>query len=228
MSKTKRALLIAAGVLSLALVTFVVSARRFIFPEKLNVVSIASAAEYQDPARMKRAMALPVAARYEAGAIAFQTNGSLCGPTSIANVLRSLDQAGVLAPQIIEGTGKCRMGVCFGGITLDELADMAREKTKRKVTVLRDLTAEEFRGHVTKSNSPDRRYVINFDRGPLFGKRTGHHSPIGGYLEGEDLVLVIDVNEKYKPWLVRTDRLYEAMNTVDPSAEKKRGLLLIE
>src|SRR5688572_5645817 len=182
MSRTKRTLLIVVGVLLLAVVAFVVSARRFIFPEKLDVVSIAAAAEYQDPARMKRALALPVAARYEAGAITFQPNGSLCGPTSIANVMRSLDQAGVLAPQIIEGTDKCRMGVCFGGLTLDELADIARDKTKRKVTLLRDVTAEQFRGHVTQSNSPDRRYVINFDRGPLFGKRTGHHSPIGGYL----------------------------------------------
>ena len=54
----------------------------------------------------------------------------------------------------------------------------------------------------------------------------GHHSPIGGYLEAEDLVLVLDVNEKFKPWLVERSRLYDAMNTVD--GDKKRGLLRIE
>lgn len=51
----------------------------------------------------------------------------------------------------------------------------------------------------------------------------GHHSPIGGYLEAEDLVYVMDVNEDYKPWLVSRETLYAAMNTFD--GEKKRGML---
>jgi hypothetical protein len=41
-------------------------------------------------------------------------------------------------------------------------------------------------------------------------------------------VLVLDVNAKYEPWLVKTDRLFTAMDTIDPSTDKKRGLLLIE
>ena len=48
-------------------------------------------------------------------------------------------------------------------------------------------------------NDFSRRYVINFARAPIFGSGVGHHSPIGGYLEAEDLVLVLDVNEKFKP-----------------------------
>jgi len=68
----------------------------------------------------------------------------------------------------------------------------------------------------------------NFTRGPLFGTGGGHHSPIAGYLGDEDLVLVLDVNDKYGPWLVKAERLYDAMNTVDTGARKKRGLLLIE
>jgi hypothetical protein len=36
------------------------------------------------------------------------------------------------------------------------------------------------------------------------------------------------VNKKYGPWLVKPARLYEAMNTLDGGAQKKRGLLLIE
>ena len=75
-------------------------------------------------------------------------------------------------------------------------------------------------------NDSSRRYVINFARAPIFGSGVGHHSPIGGYLEAEDLVLVLDVNEKFKPWLVERSRLYDAMNTVD--GDKKRGLLRIE
>ena len=41
-------------------------------------------------------------------------------------------------------------------------------------------------------------------------------------------MLVLDVNEKYGPWLAKSERLYEAMNTLDTVAQKKRGLLLIE
>jgi hypothetical protein len=61
---------------------------------------------------------------------------------------------------------------------------------------------------------------------PIFGDGVGHHSPIGGYLEAEDLVLVLDVNKKFQPWLVESTRLFSAMNTLD--GDKKRGLLLIE
>jgi len=35
-------------------------------------------------------------------------------------------------------------------------------------------------------------------------------------------------NRKYGPWLLKSERLYEAMNTVDTGARQKRGLLLIE
>jgi len=34
----------------------------------------------------------------------------------------------------------------------------------------------------------------NFNRAQIFGAGVGHHSPIGGYLEAEDLVFVLDVN----------------------------------
>ena len=67
--------------------------------------------------------------------------------------------------------------------------------------------------------------MINFHRRPLFGAGGGHHSPIGGYLEPEDLVFVLDVNERFGPWLVSSDRLFEAMDSVDSSSGMKRGLL---
>ena len=41
-----------------------------------------------------------------------------------------------------------------------------------------------------------------------------------------DLVLVLDVNESYRPWLVSPERLFEAVDTADSG--KKRGLLHIE
>src|SRR5215204_6508971 len=77
-----------------------------------------------------------------------------------------------------------------------------------------------------QANDPRHRYIINFSRAPIFGAGVGHHSPIGGYLENEDLVLVLDVNPDFKPWLVERTRLYGAMNTF--ADDQKRGLLLIE
>ncbi|TIM19628.1 MAG: phytochelatin synthase, partial [Mesorhizobium sp.] len=51
---------------------------------------------------------------------------------------------------------------------------------------------------------------------------------VGGYLEAEDMVFVLDVNEDYKPWLIERERLFSAMDTIDSDGDKKRGLLLIE
>jgi hypothetical protein len=176
---------------------------------------------------LDKAWKLPVAATFAAH-VAWQSNASRCGPASIANAFRSLGEEETTEAAVLDGTGMCWTGLCIIGLTLDELADVARTKTMRKVTVLRDLTADEFREHMKHANDSGRRYVINFTREKIFGAGSGHHSPIGGYLEAEDLVFVLDVNENYKPWLVERERLFSAMDTIDGDGDKKRGLLLIE
>jgi hypothetical protein len=202
--------------------------RRFLVREEVpGVVPIATTAEYQDRALLETAWALPVASRYHAGFFS-QPNGSVCGPTSVANVLRSRGRARTDVDRVLDGTGECWTGMCFGGLTLDQLAEVARHAGAGEVTVLRDLTLAEFREHLAHANDADRRYTINFDRGPLFAYRGGHHSPIAGYLADRDLVFVLDTNDKYGPWLVDADRLYEAMDTVDPSSGRKRGMLLYQ
>ena len=192
-----------------------------------HVVSIKETRDYQDPALLKKAWALPVAAAYQSD-IDFQRNASVCGPASLVNVLHSLKQPGN-QESILQGTNiSTVLGYLPQGLTLDQLADIARMKLQAKVTVLRDMDLTAFREQLSHVNDRSRRYVINFSRGPLFATGGGHHSPIAGYLDEEDLVLVLDVNRKYGPWLVRSQRLYEAMNTVDTAAQKKRGLLLIQ
>jgi hypothetical protein len=177
------------------------------------------------PELIDRAWKLPVAATFNTD-ITWQSNGSRCGPASLANALRSLGEEETTEAEVLDGTGMCWTGFCVIGLTLDELAGVAQTKTKRKVSVLRNLTADEFREHMRRANDPGRRYIINFTREKIFGAGSGHHSPIGGYLEAEDLVFVLDVNEDYKPWLVERERLFSAMDTLD--GDKKRGLLLIE
>ena len=174
---------------------------------------------------VERGWKLPAAASFRHG-VNWQSNASLCGPSSLANVFRSFGEDATSERTVLAGTGLCWTGFCIMGLTLDELAGLARAKTRRGVTVLRDMSAEEFREHLKRSNDPAHRYIINFDRKMIFGAGAGHHSPIGGYLENEDLVFVLDVNRDYRPWLVERTRLFDAMNTWD--GDKKRGMLLIE
>jgi len=197
------------------------------FPPRFDVVSIASLPEYQDPALLERAWSLPVARTF-LHELDFQSNGSICGPTSIANTFRSLGEGPVTPRTVLEGTGKCPFDFCFGGLTLDDLASVVRAKSRHSVTVLSGLSLDEFRMHMHHTNDADRRYLVNFQRGMLFGKGVGHHSPIAGYLEDRDLVFVLDVNPRFGPWLVSTERLYRAVNSPDSRSGRPRGLLLIQ
>jgi hypothetical protein len=177
------------------------------------------------PELVERAWRLPVATTFNRQ-LSWQSNGSRCGPAAIANAYRSLGEEASTEGKVLAGTGRCWTGVCILGLTLDELADVARANTRRKITVLRDLSEEQFREHLRRSNDPGRRYIVNFSRERIFGAGVGHHSPIGGYLESEDLVFILDVNPDYQPWLVERTRLFAAVNSLD--GDKKRGLLLIE
>jgi hypothetical protein len=193
-------------------------------PAEVSPAAIEASVE-QSPQLLNRAWTLPVAGGF-GRILNWQTNGSLCGPASVANVFRSIGEDETSEAEVLEGTGWCRLGFCWMGLTLDELAELARAHTQRSVTVLRGLTPEEFQRHMEASNNPSKRYIVNFSREAIFGAGVGHHSPIGGYLQAEDLVFVLDVNERFKPWLVSREKLYSAVNTFDGA--QKRGLLLIE
>jgi hypothetical protein len=201
--------------------------RATLFAPHFDVPSIAATPQYQDRALLARAWALPVAATFDQRVVS-QSNGSVCGPASIANILRSLGVADASQGKVIDGSGHCWTGLCIPGLTLDELAEVARKKTSKKVTVIRDITLDELRVHLRRTNDPSRRYLVNFHRGLLFGKGVGHHSPIAGYLESDDLALVLDVNGSFGPWLVSSERLFRAMDSIDSSSGKKRGLLVFE
>lgn len=204
----------------------VLSAGALVVIDRSRVPSQAIASSVnRAPTLMERAWRLPVAATFHRQ-VSWQSNGSRCGPAAIANAYRSLGEAANTEEKVLAGTGRCWSGVCILGLTLDELAEVARANTTRSITVLRDLSEEQFREHLRHSNDPGRRYVVNFSRAQIFGAGVGHHSPIGGYLEAEDLVFILDVNSAFQPWLVERTRLFAAVNTLDGA--KKRGLLLIE
>src|ERR1700738_3921056 len=164
------------------------------------------------PELVERAWRLPVAATFNRQ-LTWQSIVSRCGPAAVANIYRSLKEAAATEAKVLVGGGWT--GMCIIGLTLDELADVARVNMSRSVTVLRYLTEEQFREHLRRSNVPGRRYIVNFNRERIFGAGGGHHSPIGGYLEHEDLVFALDVNSQFQPWLVERSRLFSAVNTHD-------------
>jgi hypothetical protein len=181
--------------------------------------SIRSHATYQRADLLQRAWALPVASLY--APLRSQTMLSICGPTSVANVLRSL--------QVQTGNNPFRK---FGvrPMSLDQLVSESAAVVPAgwAVTSVRPADVEALRRELRLANTPGHRYVANFSRKWLFGRGGGHHSPIGGYLEEEDLAFVLDVNAGYGPWLVPPARLFEAMDTADWAGGDKRGLAHFE
>lgn len=215
---------VAVGAGAVALLIAVAAAVVWLNIPRVSPEAIASSVT-RTPALIEEAWALPAAAAFERR-LDPQSNASFCGPASLANIFRSVGERATSESAVLDGTGMCWIGVCPVGLTLDEVAVAARAHTKRTVTVMRDLSLEDFRAQMRLTNDPARRVMINFARKPIFGAGGGHHSPIGGYLEGQDLVFVLDVNEAFGPWLIESERLYQAMDTMD--GEKKRGLIIIE
>lgn len=179
-----------------------------------------SATTWQRPDLLARAWALPVAKRYSP--LLSQGFTSICGPTSVANVLRSMG--------VRSGKNPLR-GFGFRAMSLDQVVAEAAEVLPApwRVGAVRPATVDDLRAELKTSNDEGRRFVVNFARAPLFGGGSGHHSPLGGYLEEEDLAFVLDVNRGFGPWLVAAERLFEAMNTVaDWATAKTRGLARFE
>lgn len=173
----------------------------------------------QDRALLERAWQLPVAKRY--APLLSQSVSSICGPTSVANVLRSMG--------VRVGKNPFRR---FGlrAMSLDQVVTESAEVVPAgwKVTAVRPRTLDALRPHLRQSNDARFRYVTNFSRAPLFGRGGGHHSPLAGYLEEEDLAFVLDVNAGFGPWLVPAAKFFDAMNTSDGRGGPTRGLACFE
>lgn len=170
----------------------------------------------QNAELLEQALSLPSARRYHP--LLSQSAFSICGPTSVANVLRSIG----------EDRGKnpfSRFGL--RAMSLDQVTDESAEilPTTWKVETVRVPDAEALRDELRASNEPEHRFIANFSRRPIFAHGGGHHSPLGGYLEREDLALVLDVNAGYGPWLVSAEKLFEAVSTMDRGDGRSRGLV---
>ena len=164
-----------------------------------------------------------------------QSRRAYCGvatATVVVNALRHpsipLTQATFFTPQVTAVRSALR--VAFGGLTLDELAELLRAQGLAVVvvhTAQTDLAA--FRtAALAVLAEPAQFLITNYDRVVLHQQGAGHISPVGAYDSGSDRILVLDVAvHKYPPTWVRAVDLWNAMNTVDSASGATRGYLLV-
>ncbi|TYZ62788.1 hypothetical protein PybrP1_003595 [[Pythium] brassicae (nom. inval.)] len=91
------------------------------------------------------------------------------------------------------------------------------------------LSLDAFREYVKRScASSDELVVLNYTRKALAQTGDGHFSPVGGYNEASDMLLLLDVARfKYPPHWVRLPLVFEALQCVDTSSGLPRGLVLL-
>lgn len=85
---------------------------------------------------------------------------------------------------------------------------------------------ESFRGSILEAacESSDAFTATSFCRATLGQTGGGHFSPIGGYHEGTDAALVLDVARfKYPPYWVPLEKLWEASLATDDVTGESRG-----
>jgi hypothetical protein len=197
---------------------------------KTTDYSIKNEQGYQDKELIANAWQLPVARTLKNNFI-YQENGAFCGPASVVNTFNSLGIEGFNQSIVIGNSSVYYIKARLLGLTLDEMRTVFEDNLKKagysnwSVTAYRNLNINQFRAHLRQANHLDFRYVINFSRLPIFGVDVGHHSLIGGYIESNDSVFVLDVLGDYRQFLVSIEKLFMAMNTIDSETEKKRGLI---
>ena len=237
-----------------SVIRFALAVRNFATVEFKAQPSIKSDPRYQDPDLLAKAAQLPVARRYLRGQwqnVVFQPREGYCGHASVYTVLLSLSDS---EPKMGPSVPVVSFPMFPRPFVVDNLAVLLEQELRARAIPFRDvavirhvdcsstscsaLTLEEFRQRLRETNDPHYRFIANFLRSPLFYCDSGngmqfrklfggHFSPIAGYLEDEDLALVLDVNRKFGFWLVPAPRLYEACCARDFSSGRARGLIRV-
>ena len=115
------------------------------------------------------------------------------------------------------------------GLDIDELSCLARCNGAEVQTVRADaVDIDAWRSALATASRGEIVVIASYDRGALGQTGSGHFSPIGGYHRARDMVLVLDVARfKYPPHWVSVDRLWRAMQPVDPITERPRGFMIL-
>ncbi|KAJ3122050.1 hypothetical protein HK098_003146 [Nowakowskiella sp. JEL0407] len=117
------------------------------------------------------------------------------------------------------------------GVTLSEFACLARcNGLKAEVKRAHEVNREKFLEDIKIAcRDPNNFMVVSYDRGTLGQTGTGHFSPIGGYNETNNMVLILDVARfKYPSYWVSVDILWESLQPHDTKTNKPRGYVMLE
>lgn len=172
-----------------------------------------------------------------------QTRPAFCGVASSVVVLNSLPAGPVMkgmpAEQLTQqsffddATSKVRneWRVTFGGMTLAQLRDLLNAHgANATATYASDTTLDAFR-ELAKTNlaTPGDYLLVNYQRGALGQRPTGHISPLAAYNAENDRFLILDVAAyKYPPVWVKAEDLWSGINAIDPSTGRTRGFVVVK
>ena len=177
-----------------------------------------------------------------------QSEPSFCSLSSLAMVLNALNHdpkrtwKGVwrwVSEETLQCETRDRCGHSLDRVKAEGMSFCEFESLAEchKVTMLsiraqqNEDELEKFRAFVKYSCSAvtsDFFLICNFSRKYLQQTGDGHFSPIGGYHEKSDMVLILDVARfKYPPYWVPLRSLWESMAVLDAKTEKPRGYFIV-
>jgi hypothetical protein len=116
------------------------------------------------------------------------------------------------------------------GITRDEMVEILTRQGVKATTVAGDSVDEStLRTLMQKSLGDDGQFVlVNFSRSSLGQEGWGHWSVLAAYDAQSDRVLILDVSKyMYAPEWIGINTLRIAIDTLDTTSNKKRGLVFV-
>lgn len=121
------------------------------------------------------------------------------------------------------------------GLTLPKVACLARcNGASTAMKYGSDATEQEFRADISRicrqtiDDKNRQILIVSYARPVLNQSGSGHFSPIGGYHEASDMVLIMDVARfKYPPHWVPLSMLFQALQPIDPETNRSRGYVMI-
>ena len=165
-----------------------------------------------------------------------QSRRAFCGVASSVIALNSLHTHLPTVTQRTIFNQKTRklihpLQVTFGGMTLAQLNNILQvHQLKTKIVYANDIELDQFRLLAQKNlTNPHDLIIVNYQRQALNQNGGGHFSPLAAYHQDSDRFLILDVaTNKYPPVWVRTEELWEGMNTVDLVSNLSRGFIIVE
>ena len=116
------------------------------------------------------------------------------------------------------------------GMTREEMAESLSRQGVKAISIAGDTLSEEgLRTLLKKALGDDGQFVLaNYLRAALGQAGAGHWSVLAAYDAPSDRVLILDVAKyKYPPAWVSISTLQKAMNTLDATSNKARGLVVV-